>query len=409
MRKYEKFIGAASGFFLLAGLVKYYVTGLLDTTSTILLSLGLISIVLYVFLNWQTIKTLLSSRSAKFGTNAIITTIIVFAILVLINFIAEQHNLRIDTTAAKTFSLSDQTKKIVKSLDKELRFLAFYKSDTETQAEDLLVEYKNLSPLIKYEFIDPDKKPGIAKNYGIETYGTIVVEYGDNSEKVTTATEENLTNAIIKVTRKTKKKIYFLTGHGEKDIDDTEPTGFSVARDAIKDENYEVEKLFLADKKEIPEDCAVLVIAGPQNDLLDNEKEMIQKYLEKGGKALFLLDPAPSPGLADMLDKWGIKVGDDLVVDASGIGRLFGAGPEMPVVVNYEDHEITKGFENFMTVYPLVRSITPKEKPGEGIDVQVLAKTQPHSWSEKKPGNKVKFDEGEDTLGPISIAAVATK
>lgn len=409
MKKYGKFIGIAGGFFILTGLVFYFITSILSTISIILLVIGLLAIIVYGIINLEVLKTLLTSRSAKFSTNAIISALIILGILILINFIAQELNLRIDTTEAKQFSLSDQTKKIIASLQDDLRFTAFFKSNTEGRAEDLLLEYSNLSPRVKYEFIDPDKQPAIAKNYGIQSYGTIVVEYGANSEKVTSATEENLTNAIIKVTRESKKKIYFLTGHGEKEIDDNERFGLASAKKAVEEENYDVKTLFLADKSEIPSDCSVLVIAGPKSELLSNEEEMIQNYLSKGGKALIMLDPKPNAGMIKFLDNWGITVGDNFVVDASGIGRLFGAGPEMPIVASYESHEITKGFGNYMTAYPLVRSVKPKDEKENGLEVKSLAKTQSHSWAESKFGSQVEFNPEEDFRGPISIAVVATK
>lgn len=409
MKKYGNFIGIAGGIFIIIGLVVYFITSTLGTIPTIFLVVGLLSIVAFGIINLDVLKALLTSRSIKFSTNAIISAVIVFGILILVNFIAGQHFIRIDTTEAKQFSLSEQTKKIITSLKDELHFTAFYESNSQGRARDLLKEYSNLSPRVKFEFIDPDRQPAIAKNYGIRSYGTIVVEYGANSEKITSATEEDLTNAIIKVTRDTKKKIYFLTGHGEKDIEDVERGGLASARKAIEEENYDVEALFLADKKEIPEDCSVLVIAGPKNELLRNENEMIDKYLRKGGKALFLLDPKPSTGMEEFLREWGIEVGDNIVVDVTGIGKLFGFGPEMPLVTSYENHEITKDFSNYMTAYPVVRSVTPNAEKEEGLVVKSLAKTQSQSWAETKFQRKVQFNADKDIPGPISIAVVVTK
>ncbi|MFQ6112813.1 MAG: Gldg family protein [bacterium] len=409
MRKYGNFVGIAGGIFIIAGLVFYFVTSTLGTIPTILLVAGLVAIVAFAIINLDVLKDLLTSRSVKFSTNAIVSAVIIFGILILINFIAAQHFIRIDTTEAKQFSLSEQTRKIIASLKDDLRFVAFFKSNSQGRAKDLLSEYSNLSPKVKFELIDPERQPAIAKNYGIQSYGTIVVEYGANSEKITSSTEENLTNAIIKVTREKKKKIYFLTGHGERDIEDVERSGMASARKAIEEENYDVESLFLADKTEMPQDCSVLVIAGPKNELLPNEKDMIDKYLKKGGKALFLLDPKPGVGMKDFVSKWGIEVGDNIVVDVTGIGKLFGFGPEMPLVTSYEDHEITRALSNYMSAYPVVRSVTPKEEKEEGLEVKSLAKTQPQSWAETKFNKQVQFNADEDTPGPISIAVVATK
>lgn len=409
MRQYAKVIGFGGTFLVVAGLTTYAITSVLSLVPSALLGVGLLALFVYLYLEFDTIRSLLSSRSTRFGANAVVSAVIVFAILVLINFIARQHNLRVDTTEAQQFSLSPQTQKVLNALETDLRFSAFFKSGTETTARDLLTEYANASPKVDFEFVDPDQRPAVARNYGIKQYGTIVVEYGPNTARVEQATEEALTNAIIKVTREARKKIYFLTGHGEKSIETSGKGGFSAAREAIEEENYDVESLLLADKEEVPEDCAVLVIAGPQKPLLENEIVMLESYLRGGGNALIMIDPMQSPGLAGFLQGWGVEAGDNVVVDATNLGQLFGAGPELPIVVNYGEHPITEGFGSQMTIFPLARSVLPGGETDQNLEVTILAETQSRSWAETKFDSLVQFDEGEDIAGPISVAAVVTR
>lgn len=412
MKEYGKYAGGIGLLLILAGLANYYVSGTLDWLESALIVAGVLGLVFFAITNLREIRDLLFRRSTRYTANAIISTLAILGILGLLNFIASEHNWRLDTTAAKQFSLSDQTIKVLKNLEDELRITAFYKAEDQQEMEDLLEEYANVSNKVKYEFIDPDKKPAIARQYGITAYNTTVIEYGGKDERITTSTEEDLTNAIIKVTRESQKKVYFTTGHGEKSIEaEDERNGMSGAKQVIEEKNYVVESVLLVDKGQVPEDCSVLVIAGPTKEFLPNELDMIESYLEKGGAVFLMVDPAPSPGFNELAAKWGIKVGNDLVVDVSGIGMLFGGGANMPVAAEYNSsHPITEKFGNFMTAFPLARSVTPMDNPPEGVDVEWLARTTERSWGETDLSNgKATLDPDKDLLGPVSIAAVATK
>jgi len=415
MKKLLLFLWIPGATLLFAGVVAYYAISQLTIVPTILLIAGLVLLLAQAVVSFQELKRWLGARSTRFGTNAAVIVVIVAGILIMVNMIAARHSVRLDTTENKQFSLSDQTRKILRSLEDDLNITAFYKDNTEGQMRDLLTEYASVSPKVKFEFVDPDKKPAVARNYGVTTYKTTIIEYHGRTERITTSTEGDLTNAIIKVTRERKKKILFLTGHGEKDIDNTERDGFSTAKQAIEKENYDVEKVFLADTTAFPKEGDVLVIAGPQKPLLPNEIKMIESFVDKGGKVLALLDPGYNSGLSDFFSQWGIEVTGDLVVDVSGIGRIFGAGAQMPIVAEYGSHPITERFGNVMTAYPLATAIKIHNDNSNGLTVQALAKTTPRSWAEKdgvakfQRRERIEFNAGEDIRGPIVIAAVATK
>ena len=412
MKDYGKYAGGVGLILILIALGSYYISATLDWFETALMIVGLGAVLFFVVTNLDEIRDLLFRRSTKYTANAVISAIVVLGILGLVNFIASEHNWRLDTTAAKQFSLSDQTIKVLKNLEDDLHITAFYKAEDQQEMQDLLKEYANVTPKLKYEFIDPDKKPAIARQYGITSYGTTVIEYRGRDERITTSTEQDLTNAIIKVTREKQKKIYFTTGHGEKDINvDDERNGMSGARTVIEEKNYIVESVLLIEKGQVPEDCDVLVIAGPTKEFLPNELKMVEDYLNQGGAVYLLVDPAPSPGFEELAAKWGIQVGNDIVVDVSGIGMLFGAGANMPVAAEYnESHPITEKFGNFMTAFPLARSVTPMDNPPDDIDVEWLAKTTERSWGETNLSNgKAELNPDEDLLGPVTIAAVASK
>src|SRR5262249_43221559 len=206
-----------------------------------------------------------------------------------------------------------------------------------------------------------------------------------------------------------KKTIYFIEGHGEKSIASMERTGYSNVKANLEKENYVVKTVNLASEGKVPEDASALIMPGPTSEPFQNELDLIDGYLNKGGSAAILLDPPPAASLNDLMKKWSIDVGNNFVVDASGVGRLFGAGPSIPLVTNYGRHKITERF-NVMTFFPLVRSVSPAKTPVSGINVETLLSTNDRSWAETDmKSNQASFDEKTDIKGPVSIAVVATK
>lgn len=410
IKKYASIGGLTGLALVLLGLVVYSVNSLMNTLSIALFIAGIILLIAFIILRFNEIKAGLSSRSAKFGSNAALMIVFLLGILIVINIVLSRFTYRVDATAAKQFSLAEQTRKVLKHLDREVKVIGFFKSGDEFQARELLTEYTHFSPKFGFEFVDPDKKPGLAKSYQVNAYGTFVVLAGTKQEKIQKTTEEDLTNALIKVSRESSKKVYFTTGHGEKDYADTGKSGLSTVKEALANENYGIDKILLAEQDSIPSDCTVLIVAGPKSDLFTKERDQIEKYLKKGGKVLFMLDPETPDGYADLVQKWGFKIGKDIVVDASGIGQLFGAGPTIPIVSQYEQHALTKDFQ-VMTFYPEARSVSKMEAVPSGITFSEVAKTSQRSWGETSAltNDKIAFDEGKDLRGPVNIVATAEK
>jgi len=374
----------------------------------VLAVVGVAAIVVYIALNLSSLKRSVSRKSFLYSGNLLLIVVLVLAILVLLNYFLSRHNLRFDFTEAKLHSLSDQSIQVLKNLDKDVQIKGFFREGnySRSKLEDLLKNFGYYSKKIKYEFIDPDKNPGLVKAYGITQDGTTILEVGGQENRVTTSTEEDLTNALIKATRKGKKVIYFLEGHGEHSIEQTEDAGFSFAKEELQKLGYESKKLALALSETFPQDCALLVVPGPQKDLLPNELETIQTYIYGGGRVFFMADPEVAYGLVPYLSGWGVKLENDVVVDT--ISRLFGGDYFMPVITEYESHEITRNFR-YATFFPYARSVEPADRKPDGVAITVLGKTSPNSWSERELDKKeVTFDKDKDKEGPISLAIVAT-
>lgn len=405
IKKYLNYIGLALTFL---ALISLRIWPHKKTIALIIAILGVSSLVIYVILNLSSLKRSFSRKSFLYSSNMLLIIVIVLAILVLLNYFLARHHYRVDFTESKLHSLSDQSIKVVKNLKQDVLIKAFFREGnmSRSKMENLLKIYAYHSNKIKGEFIDPDKNPGLVKRYDISQDGITILESGDKENRITSTSEEDVTNAIIKVSREKKKVIHFLEGHGEGSIEVSEENGYSAAKDELQKLGYELKKLTLALSETFPQDCALLVIPGPKKDLLPNELETIKNFLDKGGRVFFLNDPETAPQLTPFLLTYGIKVENDVVVDT--VSRLFGGDYFMPVITEYESHEITRNFR-YATFFPYARSVEIADQKPEGVNVNALGKTSPNSWSERQLDQKtVTFDKDKDKQGPISLAVVAT-
>ena len=406
--------GPAGGLGLLAlilGGILYSAHSTLDWMVITALAVGAVLVILYFVFNFKDMLANWRLRSTQYSANTLATLVVVLAILGLVNFLGARHHKRIDLTTNKLFSLSGQTVKILKNLKVGMRVIYFDRSEGQS-VRDLIRDYMTQSPRIKYEFVDPEKNLEQARQYHIRTIPTIVVVLGSNSNQrqlVTDPSEENLTNAIVKLTHQKQKVIYFTEGHGEESTASTDAQGFSFAKKGLEDQGYEVKLLNLTQTKNVPEDCSVLAISGPKYSFLQPEVDAVDQYVDSGGKLLFLVDPETDPGFGKEFAKWKIQVDNDAVVDASGIGQLIGMGPAAPIVTEYENQPIVKDFNRTMTIFPLARSVSVADTKSD-FSATSLFKTSSNSWGETNlKEHPLKYDKGADLSGPLSLAVVSTK
>ncbi len=428
MKKYLQKLDTLGLLFLVAAVIWYSISNIWSKWNLAFAVLGGVLIVIGVAANYRQILGSLGKRSTKYASNYVISLILVIAIIAGLNYVGQRHPKRVDMTGSGRFTLAQQTTQVLGKLTKDVDIKAFFPGGDYAPLKELLIEYRTVSPHVRYEFIDPDRQPDVAKQNDVTVYGTVqnpfsgaqlkfgtvIISYGNRNEKIEKRSEEvqeeDLTNAIIKVGRSEAKKIYFIQGHGEKDPSDTERTGYSEAKKALEGQGYKVETLNLATEGKVPEDAKVLVEAGPTTEPFAQEQQFIADFLNKGGVGLLLLvDPNPAPSFEAFLKNWGVKVDNDLVLDVSGVGRLMGAGPSIPLVTTYEAHKITDRFKA-MTFFPLTRSIEPDKSLPGGATVETLFKSNPNSWGETNLSSKqASYDPGSDLKGPLSLAVAATK
>jgi len=371
-------------------------------------ALGLLALAAHIAFNLKSLKQSFRRKSFIYSGNLFLVVVLVLGIVGLLNYFLSKNNYRMDFTAAKLHSLSDQSVTVLKNLKADIAFKCFFREGNFGRAamENLLKIYAYHSGKIKYEFIDPDKNPGLVKRYDVTQDGTTVIEAGDKESRITTTTEEDVTNALIKATRAAKKVIYFLEGHGEESVEEAGDNGYATAKAELEKLGYEVKKQTLALADRFPKDCALLVVPGPQKDLLANEFETIRTYLKDGGRVLFMVDPETAVTLPAFLAEYGFKLENDIIVDT--VSRLLGGDYFMPVVSEYETHAITDKF-GYATFFPFARSVEIGETKPEGATLTALAKTSPNSWSERQLDQKeVKFTPDKDKQGPVNLAAVSS-
>jgi ABC-type uncharacterized transport system involved in gliding motility auxiliary subunit len=375
---------------------------------------GLALVILYSLSQWRQIVAWFGGRNARYGTLAGLSVIVALGILVAINYVSVRQNKRWDLTANQQFSLSDQTAKILAELKAPVKFLVFEQATGFDRFRSRLSGYEYASRQVSVEYIDADKYPVRAKEYEIQQYGTVVVEHMDRRERVTTDSEQDLTNALIKVLNPSKKKVYFLAGHGEKDTASpaSDRGGFNGIAGSLRLDNYEFDKLVLAQTNEVPADATILVMAGPRTDLLDSEVPLLEGYLARSGKLMVLLDPPDDlktpnrmPRLTGLLAAWGIKATDTVVVDLSGRTNVATVAVAAPP---YPTHAITDRFD-LLTVFPLARGLTAETSAGEGRTPQPFLQTSQRSWAEatlsqlENPDQLKPEEANGDLVGPVSI------
>ena len=380
--------------------------------SSALMVLGL---ALLALLDPQRVRQFLTGRQARYGSNAAIMLLAFVGILLVVNILIFQNPGKpMDFTEDKQNSLAPETLDTLEALPTSIQATAFYSSQTPSDtARKLLENYKNHSNgKFDYAFIDPDQNPLAARQAGITGDGKVYLQMGDQHEIVSYASEQDITSAMVRLMNPGQRIIYFLTGHGERDIQNAADTAYTIAKAALEAKNYTVQPLNLMAQNQIPNNATVIVIAGPIQPITTAELTLLQDYVSKGGALVIMEEPAPltqfgnSPDpLADYLAaNWGIAFNSDIVIDTNSSQPLYA------VAAAYGNHPITQKLQGLVSFYPTARSLSiASNLPNQPTP---LVTTVNSAWGETdfasmQANGQVDFDQGVDIPGPLTLAVAA--
>ena len=420
-------IGAVGGIVgTVVGVVLFLTADPLRDFAVSVLIIGLVLLFLAIVLSPRAIAIFMAGRQGRYGANLAIMTAAFFIIVILINFLLFRNSTRVDVTATRVFSLSQQTINILGNLDAPVRANAFFvpaSSDTvflRQQAEDMLNEFTRRSGKFTYRFVDPELNRSVAERYNVTNYPVVVFENltTDTLEDVYTLTEQDFVTALLVATGVDQKKIYVLTGHQEAGITrdpltlQTDLEGFDLALNGMQRDNYAVRPLNLRQDPKVPEDAAAVVIPGPKSDLSEDEENAITEYLVNGGDIAFLLDPDTPDSFRRVLASWGLLLAPNRVADL--ISNVAGEATT-PMAQRSNGQFTSSGITNipiadridvvFFADATAVQPVLPPDEIPPFMTYSPLILTTPASWLETD-AEEVKYDAEEDIRGQFHLMSV---
>jgi ABC-type uncharacterized transport system involved in gliding motility auxiliary subunit len=392
---------AALGIFgLLAGLGAWLVQGDFGLVPRILIAAGVLLLGIYVAIDPEEVWTKLTGRGALYSGNTLVIAAAAIIILALFNVLGSRYQTKVDLTANKQFTLSDQSIKVAQALPQPVKVTAWLTSNDSRKQDfqTLLNDYQNRSGgKLTYEFIDPEQRPGDAIAAGITTTGTVVYQMGDKKQNSTGTTEKDVSTALVKLERP-EKKAYFTSGHGERSLDGFGPQDYGTIKQAVERDNFTTAPLNLLTARSVPDDAAEVVMAGATNPLLAEEKDALKAYLDGGGKLIALIGPNSKTDLSDLLQKYQVAFSGNVVIDPA---KSIPQDPRVVVVDQYGTHAITKDLRD-LTFFPLTTNITYPSAPPTGLTITPLAQSTDQSWGNTNPQQIQKQDS--DPKGPLALA-----
>lgn len=411
-------IGAVS---LFGGFALWLWADDLRTTGLYLMVAGAVILVVAALFSSVNLREALAGQRGRFAINAILMIVAFTGIVVFINFISFHNVARADMTASKQFSLALQTTQVLDNLVENVHATAFFVPDRAAHeanrqlADDLMFEFERRSNrMFTYEFIDPEADPSLAELYGLSQFPSIVFQARDSGQAVVLTvpplSEQDLTSMLLIVTGEQQKKVYFVTGHGEKDAINQDPEdgqGFAFASRGVLADSYTVDTLNLAQTGTIPPDAALLVFPGPSRNMSLQEYDAFDAWLRAGGRAIFLVDPPVPNSVRTMLEPWGIGLGDQTIVDINS--SLFG-DERSPLIQSGQYNRqtnITRDLDTvlFTQATPINITVEPEKLP-PWVEYIPLARSTLVSWGTSDPERNAYDGDLGDTIGPHHLGVV---
>ena len=424
VRAHNTYVLSAGLALLFGGLLAVLIFDTTNWWNITLIVLGSLALVLFVMANVAEVKAVGKKRSTAVKANLTLVSLAMFGIVLALNFIVARHPVRFDLTSNKIYSLSDQTLEALKKLPQDVDVTMFTSARRSQagieKAKELLEEYSKHSTKFHFKTVDVDRKPAEARQLNVTEVNTVVFQSGDNRKDVLQRDyltyamgqgrqptekfqgEGAFTQALLKMTDTSHIVFYFTQGHGEKDLNNPQPDGFNEFKNMLDKQNYETKSVTLLTSDKIPDDATVLVSLGPQQSFQPSEEKLISDYLGKGGKFVLFVDPIVHVGLEALLKDYGIKLGNDMVVDPT----MYVPPDPRNVVPQYSYHAIVEKMSgsNILTVMPYMRSVQQVDPGIKGVSQTVFLKTSDKGWGVTDLKAKSLKHSPGDTKGPVPLA-----
>ena len=369
--------------------------------------------------------------------NLAATLVLIGALCLMLNWVASRHYLRRDFSASKLMALSEKSRAVLRQLREPVSVVVFYQPAHPLYqfVRDLLKEYQQAGATLRIEYVDPEQDVAraseLVQRFEIDRSNLIIIESGERHKYLsdtdlaeyddrsaamgsppsikTFRGEDALTSAILAVTQRSQPLVWVIGGHGEQSIDDADESGISDLKRRLEQENIQAQAATLIERAEIPPEVSGVFIPGPTRRFSDQELGALQTYLQRGGRLLALIDPMQQTGLDGLLSQWGVELGMDVVVDPAL--QLPFVAPTNLIITTYVRHPVVEHMERkrLLTMFPLTRSVAPSQAR-DGVKVTKLALTSLKGWGETTLTSATfRFDEGQDTKAPVSIAVAAER
>ena len=328
----------------------------------------------------------------------------------LLGWLSHEYAAQYDWTSNKRNTLSQSSIDLLHTLDQPVEISVYVQDDDTVHAavEEILQRYQRVKKDFSYRLINPDIDFEAAQRDGVERYGQIIIKYNSNSENVASLSEQNISSALLRLSRPGTRKLVFIKGHGERKLADNSNTSYSKLAAELSNKGFitETHNLLLG---EVPEDTSTLIIAGPVKPYLEGEVELIGHYLENGGNLLWMMDAGEMQNLEPLANQIGVRFMDGMIVDNNVNLRntLRIQHPAMIPVLDYHPHALTENIE-YNTLFPFSRGV---EQTDEQFAGAIIAQSLSNSWSEASAiDTEIVFDAASgDVEGPISIILALEK
>lgn len=371
--------------------------------------------------------------------------VLALLLFAMVNYLALRHYKRFDWTSSKIYSLSQKTQSVLATIDRKVDLVIFLDPSSQLYpaVDELLSRYEAVNPArLKKRAIDPARNlieaKQLVEQYKIDRENVVVVASGDDRRVIEEFDlaeydysgaqfgqaptmrgfkgEQMITSAILALVEQSKPKILLTTGHGEASFSAGAERSISRAHDLLGKDNFELEEWGSLGKSEVPAGTDLVIVAGPTSAFLPPELEMFSRYLEAGGRMLFLLDPVIDPkslspdfGLGAWLAGYGVEIRGDLVIDPANTLPFFGA--ETVFTADYGFHPIVESLSQLQqtVLLPLARSVRPGASVSAEKEVSELVKTSGEGWAETDLAALPTVEKGDgDLAGPVSLGVAVS-